>query len=159
MFFVNLLTEKFSAKILPFCWKYKPGFYFFSLHKIKTSKQRRFILCILTLYRINVNHQQNVYIPLSSVPVMEQGIPWWLSKQISKLFFQMSFQAYSVPDKTEWKRKVFLEQTIIDLSSELSLKCGGNVNYYKSVRHTIPNCGNKEHPGNFQNKSVSSPFN
>ena len=42
MFFVNLLTETFygfSAKVLPTCWIYKPGFYFFSLHKIKMSKQ------------------------------------------------------------------------------------------------------------------------
>ena len=38
----------------------------------------------------------------------------------------------------------------IDLSSKLSLTCGGNVNYYKSVHHP--------HPGNFQNKSVNSPF-
>ena len=47
----------------------------------------------------------------------------------------------------------------IDLSSELSLTYGGNVNFYKSVHHPIPTRGNREHPGNFQNKSVSSPFN
>ena len=35
----------------------------------------------------------------------------------------------------------------------------GNVNYYKGVHHLIPIRGNKEHPANFQNKSVSSPFN
>ena len=43
VFFINLLTEKFygfSTKVLPTCWIYKPGFYFFSLHKIKMSKQR-----------------------------------------------------------------------------------------------------------------------
>ena len=34
-----------------------------------------------------------------------------------------------------------------------------NVNYYKSVHHPIPICGDREHPGNFQNKSGSSPFN
>ena len=28
----------------------------------------------------------------------------------------------------------------------------------KSVHHPIPTRGNKEHPGNFQNKSVSSSF-
>ena len=41
-FFVNLLTERFyefSAKVLPTFWIYKPGFYLFSLHKIKMSKQ------------------------------------------------------------------------------------------------------------------------
>ena len=38
---------------------------------------------------------------------------------------------------------------------------GGNVNYYKSEKcsSSYPTCGNKEHPANFQNKSVSSPFN
>ena len=35
----------------------------------------------------------------------------------------------------------------------------GNVNYYISVHLPIPTHGNREHPGNFQNKSVSSPFN
>ena len=42
VFFINLSTEKFhgfNAKVLPTCWIYKPGFYFFSLYKIKTSKQ------------------------------------------------------------------------------------------------------------------------
>ena len=34
-----------------------------------------------------------------------------------------------------------------------------NVNNYKSAHHPIPTNGNREHPGNFQNKSVSSPFN
>ena len=34
----------------------------------------------------------------------------------------------------------------------------GNVNYYKSVHHPTPARGNREHPGNFQSKSVSSPI-
>ena len=41
----------------------------------------------------------------------------------------------------------------------LCLTCGGNVNYCKSVHQPIPTRENKEHPGNFQNKSVSSTFN
>ena len=36
---------------------------------------------------------------------------------------------------------------------------GENVNYYKSVHHPIPTPDNREHFENFQNKSVSSPFN
>ena len=40
-----------------------------------------------------------------------------------------------------------------------SLTCGGNNSYYKSVHQPIPIRENKEHPGNFQNKSVSSTFN
>ena len=59
-------------------------------------------------------------------------------KQISKLFFQMSAQVYSVPSQTEGRRKAILEWKSIDLSSKLSLTCGDNVNYYKSVHHPIP---------------------
>ena len=70
----------------------------------------------------------------------------------------MSAQVYSVPDQTEVTRKAFLEWASIDLSSKLSLTCGGNVNYFKNVLHPISTCENKEHPGNFQNKLVSSPI-
>ena len=41
----------------------------------------------------------------------------------------------------------------------LSLTRGGNVNYYESVHHPIPTLANREHPDNFQNKSVKYPFN
>ena len=71
----------------------------------------------------------------------------------------MSAQVYSVPGQTEGRSKAFLEWKSIDLSHELSLTCGGNVNYCKSVHQPIPTRENKEHPGNFQNKSVSSTFN
>ena len=50
----------------------------------------------------------------------------------------MSAQVYSVPGQAEGRRKAVLEWTYIDLSSKLSLTCGGNVNYYKSVDHPIP---------------------
>ena len=69
-----------------------------------------------------------------------------------KLFFQMSVQ-------TEGKRIAFLEWESIDLSYKLSVTCGGNVNYYKNGYHPISTRGNREHPGNFENKSVSFPFN
>ena len=48
--------------------------------------------------------------------------------------------------------KAFLKLASIDLSSRLSLTYGGNVNY------CVTTCGNKEHLGNFQNKSAKSPF-
>ena len=70
----------------------------------------------------------------------------------------MSAQLYSVPGQTEKRRKAFLEWKSIDLCSKLPFTCGGNVVYYKSVHHPIPIRENREHPGNFQNKSVSSPF-
>ena len=75
------------------------------------------------------------------------------------LFFQMSVQVYSASGQTEGIRKALWKWKSIDLSNKLSLTCGGNVSYYKSVHHPIPTRGNREHPGNFQNKSVSSPFN
>ena len=71
----------------------------------------------------------------------------------------MSAQVYSVPGQTERRSKVFLEWKSIDLSHELSLTCGGNVNYYKSVHHPIPTHENRKHPGSFQNKSGNSAFN
>ena len=40
-----------------------------------------------------------------------------------------------------------------------SFTCGDNVKCHKGVYHPIPTRENKEHPGNFQNKSVSSAFN
>ena len=61
---------------------------------------------------------------LSTLPVWEQGIPWQLSKQISKLFFQMSVQVYSVPGQTTERWKVFLDWKNIDLSSKLYRTCG-----------------------------------
>ena len=50
----------------------------------------------------------------------------------------MSARVYSVSGQTKGKRKAFLEWTSIDLSSKLSLTCGGNVNYYNSVHRPIP---------------------
>ena len=70
----------------------------------------------------------------------------------------MSAQVHSVPGQTEGRSKAFLEWKSIDLSRELSLTCGANINY-KSVHQPIPTRENREHPGNFQNKSVSSAFN
>ena len=71
----------------------------------------------------------------------------------------MIAQVYSVPGQTKGRRKAFLECRNIDLSYELSLTCGDNVNCYKSVHHPIPTRDNRENPGNSQNKSVSSAFN
>ena len=45
----------------------------------------------------------------------------------------MSAQVYPVPGQTEGRKKAPLEWKSIDLSYELSLTCGGNVNYYKSI--------------------------
>ena len=71
----------------------------------------------------------------------------------------MFAQVYSVPSQTKGRRKALLEWKSIDLSSKLSLTCGGNVSYYKSVHHPIPTCENGEHSGNVQEKPASSPFN
>ena len=71
----------------------------------------------------------------------------------------MSAQVYSVSGQTEGRSKTFSEWKSIDLSHELSLTCGSNVNYYKSVHQPIPTHENREQPGNFQSESVSSAFN
>ena len=74
----------------------------------------------------------------------------------------MSAQVYFVPGQIERRSKAFLEWKIIDLSYELSLTCGVNLNYCKSVHHRIirpiPACENKKQPSNFQNKSLSFVF-
>ena len=71
----------------------------------------------------------------------------------------MSAQKYSVPGQTERIGKAFLEWKSIGLFYKLSLTCGGNVNYYKTVHHPISTRGNREHPSKFENELVSSPFN
>ena len=97
---------------------------------------------------------------LSTLPVWDREyIGNFQNKLVSKLFFQMIAQVYSVSGETEGRRKAFLVWKSIDLSYELSLTCGVNVNYYKSVHHPIPTLENREHPSNFQNKSASSAFN
>ena len=68
----------------------------------------------------------------------------------------MSAQVSFVHGKSEGRRKAFLEWKSIDNPMNMG---GDNVNYYKSVHHLIPTPGNREHPANFQNKSISSPFN
>ena len=58
------------------------------------------------------------------------------------------------------EKEGFLEWTRLDFSSKLSLTHGGNVTIIKcSSSYSYSACGNREHPGNFQNKSVSSLFN
>ena len=54
---------------------------------------------------------------LSSLPVWEYLISWQLSKQISKLFFQLSATVYPVPGQTEGRQKAFLDWKDTDLSS------------------------------------------
>ena len=73
------------------------------------------------------------------------------------LFLQMSDQGYSVPVQTEGKTKAFFDGKV-DISFKLSLTCGVNVNYYKSVHHPKPTREIRERPGSLQNKSVSSAF-
>ena len=71
----------------------------------------------------------------------------------------MSGQEFSVTGETEVERRAFIEWKSTNLSSKPFFTCGCNVNYYKSVHHSIPTCGNREHSRNFQNKSVDPPFN
>ena len=72
----------------------------------------------------------------------------------------MSARVYSVPGKTERRRKALSEWASINLSSELSLTCGYNSNYYKSVHHFIPTLpdGKWKYNGSVKNESACSPF-
>ena len=60
----------------------------------------------------------------------------------------MNARVYFVSGQTEGTRKAFFEWKSIDVSYELYLTIGININYYKSVHHPIPTCENMEHPGN-----------
>ena len=90
--------------------------------------------------------------------------------RFSQLFFVLSQLKISVNFKILFSLMIFKEEIVIlsfmycfsrntpTYLPKLSLICGGNVNYYKSVHHPIPTHGKREHPGNFQNELVSSPF-
>ena len=52
---------------------------------------------------------RKVFLILSLLCLREQGTPWQLSKQISKLYIQLSVQIYSLLGKTEGDRKAFSE--------------------------------------------------
>ena len=48
-----------------------------------------------------------VFIILFLLCLWKQGTPWQFSKQISKLYFQLSFQIYSLLGQTEGEGKAF----------------------------------------------------
>ena len=56
-------------------------------------------------------------------------------------------------------QSIQISLSILPACMPLSLTFWGNVNYYGSVHRLILTRGDPEHPGNCQNKSVSSPFN
>ena len=54
----------------------------------------------------NVNYYKSVYHPILTLPV-GMGTPWKFSKQIRKLYFQLSVLVYSLLGQTEEKRMNF----------------------------------------------------
>ena len=101
------------------------------------------------IYNVNVNHWQSVHILVYSACVC--------GKAKTLVVFKINQQAYfwnECPNIFCWEK----DSISIKISSKLSLTCDWNFSYYKSVYHPFPTCGNKEHPSNFQNKSLSSPF-
>ena len=56
---------------------------------------------------------------------------------LGHMMYGDEYIVYSLPDQTEGRREASLEGASIDLSSKLSLTSGGNVNHYKSVRHSL----------------------
>ena len=139
-------SYEFKAKILPVCWKYKRGFHFLSLHKIKMSKQH-----LSLTYRVIM------------LTILAKCSHACLLRLCGNREFPVSFQNKLVSSSLKWvpKKILFLAKlkgeerpfwTGGNQSYKLSLRGGGNVNYYKSIQHPIPTRGNREHSGNFQNK-------
>ena len=123
-FFVNLLTEKLwvQCQSITCLLEIQTRFLFFTLHKIKMSKQHR-----LFIYISYIGLYIFIYILLHiySACVGVGNTLWQLSKQINKLFLQMSAQVYSVLAKLRGKRKAYFEWKSIHLSYELSLTMWG----------------------------------
>ena len=72
------------------------------------SKRNKFHLQTISYRWGNVNHQRSVHHTLSILP-LEIKDTWKVSKQISKLFFQIPVRVFSILGKTEGGRKVFFE--------------------------------------------------
>ena len=66
----------------------------------------------------------------------------------------MSVEVYSVPCQTEGRKKTFLECKSTDLSLNYLIHVG-TMTIIISAHHPIATRGNRENPGNVQNKSVS----
>ena len=95
-----------SAKVYITCLlDIQARFLFFPLHIFCVNNIYYLSSKLSLTYRVNVNHKMFKF--LSTLPVWEQEIPWQLSKQTSKLFFQMSAQVYSVPSQTEGEGRPF----------------------------------------------------
>ena len=56
----------------------------------------------------NVNYYKSVYHSIPTLPV-GIGTSWQMSRQISKLSFQLNAQIYSLLGQTEGERKAFLD--------------------------------------------------
>ena len=84
-------------------------------------------------------------------------MPCWLSKQFSNECPRI----FCFWPNWREKEDLFGMGKSIVLSYKLYISYmgwGSDVNYYKSVQHSIPTRGNREHPGDFQNKLASFPF-
>ena len=145
----------FDRKVLFLIKKYfcfleiQTRFLFYSLHKIAMNKQQRFILKLSLTYWGSVNQQQSVHYTLSTLFLGIGNTLVVFSTESISSFFKWVPNYILLPVKLKREGRASLDGESIDLSSKLSVTCGGNMNYYKS----------NQHPCNFQNKSVSSPFN
>ena len=90
---------------------------------------------------------------LSTLSVWEYGIRCWESfqnKLVSSSFKWVPKYILFLA-KLKWEGRPFWNGE----KHSLILGRGGNVNYYKSVRHLILTQENREHPSNFENKPVA----
>ena len=111
----------------------RPRLLFFSLRKIKMSKQKIYSLNYLLHIGLMLTIRK-MFIILCLLCLSKNREYPGSFQNISELFFQTSAQVHCAPSQTEGRRKAFLECTGIDLSSKLFLTCGGNV---KSAHHFI----------------------
>ena len=125
--FLLICWKTSICKKLSACWRQlQTRFLFFSLYKIKSELPSSSKVSLT--YKSIVNHYQSFHHPLFTLPM---GIGNRLKAFKTNPWPSLNAQVYSLPDKTEGRRKGFLDGTSIDLSSKLSLTYEGNANHYK----------------------------
>ena len=137
-FYQSAFTKElwFNTKVLPACWKYKPGFYFFSLYKIKVSKRYRFTLLHIALMS-TISKVFTIFCQLCLCWNREYPGSFQ-NKSISSSFKRVSkhilwLAKLKGDGRTFWK----VHAQIYPLNCLLHVEVMSTI-YYKSVHHPIP---------------------
>ena len=117
------------------------------------------------MYRVNVNHWQNVQIPIYSACMdNREYLGSFQNKLVSSSFKWLpKYILFLAKQRREGRpfcngKAYPMNYRGVILCNCNLITCGSNFNCYISVHHPIPTPENREHPDNFQNKSVSSAF-